>query len=390
MGQVTTRAVQEPPLQVYVPVREYEVPRGEVEQQVRSGLARLWGRIRGRHVAEPDALEAYEPCPEAALQHIAPPPDWKAAVPALQDALASWLEAAEEPVLVLGAPYSGHEIILRAWAEDKGWRVIEPPTPEQILSREAMWLSGLADGDTPWVLPRLERSYLRQTNGLAVVRGLLDAWTRGALGRGLIGCDRWAWAYLQHIWPGRIPTVLTLQAFDSERLARWFRALAGKEGGPAPRFRQSDSGEEVAPSPQAGADATDTSPFLRHLAAYSRGLPGVAWALWRRSLLHAPDTPADSERIVGVRPWGRLELPALPSGSGRDEAFILHALLLHGGLPDELLKRLLPLAPHAVRQLLHRLRDAGLVEHDGAVWRVAPSGYPVARQFLHASGYLTD
>ncbi len=397
MAQATTQVEQEP-LWVYVPVRDHVVPRAEIEQQVRTGLARLWGRIRGRPDAEPDALEAYEPYQEAALQHLIPSPDWEAAAPALRDALASWLETAAGPVLVLGAPYSGRETILRAWARENDWRIIEPPPPEQILSREAGWLSGLADGGEPWVLPRLERCYLRHPNGLALARGVLDAWTAGALGRGLVGCDPWAWAYLQRVWPGRIPTVLTLQAFDADRLARWFRALASDGGESALRFRQSDSGKEVMPSADAGPDGTDVSPFLRHLAAYSLGIPGVAWDLWRRSLLHAPDPASDGapepragpERIVGVRPWGRLERPALPSDAGRDEAFILQALLLHGGLPGAMLTRLLPLASHAARQVLHRLRDAGMVTHDGTVWQVSPSGYPAARQFLHDAGYLTD
>ena len=55
------------------------------------------------------------------------------------------------------------------------------------------------------------------------MRRLLDRWAEGALGRGLIGCDPHAWAYLRHVWSGQIPHRLTLQAFSAGALARWFR-----------------------------------------------------------------------------------------------------------------------------------------------------------------------
>ena len=76
---------------------------------------------------------------------------------------------------------------------------------------------------TPWVFPCLERAYLRHPEGLTMVRRFLANAYAGNLGRGIIGCDSWAWAFLRHVWRGRVPVTVTLQAFDETRLARHFR-----------------------------------------------------------------------------------------------------------------------------------------------------------------------
>jgi small conductance mechanosensitive channel len=47
----------------------------------------------------------------------------------------------------------------------------------------------------------------------------------GRLGKGIIGCDSWAWAYLQWVWPLAQPEALTMQAFDGEKLTRLFAFL---------------------------------------------------------------------------------------------------------------------------------------------------------------------
>lgn len=41
---------------------------------------------------------------------------------------------------------------------------------------------------------------MRHAGGLTLVRRLLERAVSGQLGRGLIGCDSWAWAYLQKVW----------------------------------------------------------------------------------------------------------------------------------------------------------------------------------------------
>jgi hypothetical protein len=139
---------------------------------------------------------------------------------------------------------------------------------------------------------------------------------------------------------------------------------------------------------------------LKRLAAYSRGIPGIAWALWRQSLLGEFNDELSLEEqqefhqseatTIWVRPWDDLEHPSLPSDFDRVDAFILHTLLLHGGLPAGLLTNLLSLSATELIRHLYHLQAAGLVEEDAERWLVSPLGYPVVRRFLDNAGYLTD
>ncbi len=79
---------------------------------------------------------------------------------------------------------------------------------------------------------------------------------------------------------------------------------------------------------------------------------------------------------------------AVPASTGRDEAFILHTLLLHNGLPLDVLKLLL--SPSQVMMNIYWLEEEGLVGQNDTVWQITAQGYPAARQFLQNNGYLVD
>jgi hypothetical protein len=95
----------------------------------------------------------------------------------------------------------------------------------------------------------------------------------------------------------------------------------------------------------------ETSNFLELLAAQSLGILGIALAIWCTSLRTEPDEDiakkddaAEHEihgQTVWVIPWNQVVLPELPGGAGRDEAFLMHTLLLHKGLPLKLLRLLI-------------------------------------------------
>lgn len=69
---------------------------------------------------------------------------------------------------------------------------------------------------------------------------------------------------------------------------------------------------------------------------------------------------------------------------------ILHALLLHNGLPAALLPELLPLPAGQIASLLARLEALGIVEADGERRRVASLGYAAARDMLRERSFLVD
>jgi hypothetical protein len=222
----------------------------------------------------------------------------------------------------------------------------------------------------------------------------------GALGAGIIGADSWSWEFLaQAVGPCPALT-LALQAFDHERLSQWFQPKAAHDL----LFRQSDNGALVMPPPEGLADVTDTSAgisqFLKHLAAYSRGIPGVALELWRSALRRGPKAELAAEMAeevtcemgtsIWVLPWDDVRKPALPHGFGSEHALLIHTLLIHDGLPTALATELLPFSADVVARARTDLLDSGLIEDDGGTWRVSAAGYPSARGYLDGEGYLTD
>jgi hypothetical protein len=350
-----------------------------------------------------EGTENIQALPDWQLDCIAPDLEWHEPAEALDIELKDWL-AQEKPVspvvVMVGPPHNGHVETLTAWAQRQPWPVVSPPTATQILAGDDTWLSKQITEATPWVLPCLERAYLRHPNGLTLVRRFLAKAYAGDLGRGIIGCDSWAWALLRHVWRGRVPVTVTLQAFDETRLARHFRQLADASGDRPLRFIQSDNGRDVLPTPDAEETAGETSNFLQLLAAHSRGICGIAHAIWRANLQSEPDEkPAEkgddvasriANQTVWVTPWREIAHPCLPSGAGRDEAFVLHALLLHNGLRIELVEHLLPLSPGQIMGTLIHLEESGLAALDETVWKVTPQGYPAVRHFLQGDDYLID
>lgn len=292
----------------FIPAAEYVAPPPGVMETTRRRIGTLWRRLRPDieepmpHVKAEDELTRL---PEWQLRRAAPPPDWAEAAEALDTALEDWVRGLPEegPVrLLVAPPHIERGSILAAWADQHEWRLLSPPSPDQILSADGDWFSEQFSDDGPWVLPDLEQLYLRHVKGLDLISSFLDQAHAGNLGPGLIGSDSWAWAFLDHVWRGWLPPALTLQAYDEGRLAVCLRHLAQTVGGQQMRFRQSDEGSDVLPPP--GSAAKDhKSEFLHHLAAYSRGNLAVAWAIWRTALSSQPlnEGPEEVERGADSR-----------------------------------------------------------------------------------------
>ena len=364
-------------------------------------LAQLFSRQDQRDtLAQPEAT--LSSLPPAQLDRLAPPLRWEGAARAFDQIYAAKAGNAPAPGVVgilVGQPFCGHADILAHWARGRSVRLLEPPTAQEILAADVQWLTRCCDsGPGLWALPALERCYLRNANGLALVRGFLDLAFSGALGPGVIGCDSWAWAYLQRIcaWPAT--PVLTLQAFDGAALTT---LLLQPETQPtqAVRFLSAHSGISLLPEPEDGEEDAQTpvSPELRQLAARCRGNLGVAWHFWRERLRTAIEPQATQTGDDAPPPpdaiWVAPELePRAPASDAGDEtALVLHALLLHNGLEAPLLASLLPIAAAHLNLQLLQLHALGLVERqDADRWQVTPLAYPGVRAFLRARGYLTD
>ena len=394
----------------YVPTDKYILPPTPMSYRVKGGIAGVLQKLRPTEkkpespLGEDDVLETLS---DRLKRFIAQKPDWHPAALALEKTLTNWGDGSKQQrivIVVVAPPHVPNGAILKHFADIRDWRVIAPPTAEQILAADDNWLSDLTDRPSPWILPNLEKCYLRHHRGLALVRRLFALLQNGQAAQGVIGSDSWTWAYFQRVMPELLPLSFTLQAFDPLRLARWFRDLApGYQGEPV-RFRQSNNGNDVLPPPsktkESAESTTTTSLFIQDLAAYSRGIPGIAWPIWGGALRSLPEAADDSKKAsvaaldyhntIWLPPWEQLNLPTLPTSVGTEQLLVLHSLLLHAGLIIEHLPEVLPLTAVECNQALSALKNANLIEQELYEWRVSAVAYPAVRQLLEDQGYLTD
>jgi len=139
-------------------------------------------------------LKAYEspaePLPETT--------DWKPGAQAFDDrlpALGAEARHAGFPQAVVGL-FGKAGRLLCAWAEMRGAQVLEPPPVAALLDGSAgLWPELRNPGDALFVIPALERCFLRHYRGIRLARQLVE--TVGTRRCPLIiGCDAWAWKYL--------------------------------------------------------------------------------------------------------------------------------------------------------------------------------------------------
>ncbi len=409
------------PLWEFIPTNDYIVPAAPPREAVRKRLNWFRHRLQTVSPAELARKRDLRAIPQHLLNWAAPPPSPTQGMLGLELYLNEWMQSRRPqfPVqVVIGPPGSGAEQIVADLARRKQWKLIRPPSYEQILAGGDQWLAQFNEKEeTPLVLPQLGKCYLRHQEGLELMDRLLDnlAITRR---RVLIACDSWAWAFLRKAVQvdAMLPVATSLAAFHAERLQFWLPLLARRTYQGAFIFRQVSDGELMFPmvereelqssnlpdayDQERYAEWLNVNYFLKQLATHSRGVPGVAWALWRQCLKIEVDTQInpnflaqasrDKGYTVWVLPWAQVKFPFVPGWAGTEDLFVLHALLLHGGMTAEWLDAVLPYSDNQVRQIMHRLRHAGLVNVNQGVWRVTLLGYPAVRRFLVSEGYLTD
>ncbi len=383
----------------FVPLERYVIP-GDTQNWVRKKrrtLGRLFGPARTEAQSRVRTEKELRALPAIRLEHWVPPIDWAPAARALDRVIRhgdTGLRAVPAVCFLIGQPYCGHTEIVEHWAAGRNAVVIPAPSPDIILARDDRWFEKHRLDREPWAVPALERWFLRHADGLAVVRRFLDQALSGAWGEGMIGCDSWAWTYLQRVLAISGPPALTLQAFDGYRLARYFFQLTCGSVQPRPRVCSATTGRSILPDEETLAeDDFEASIELRQLAAHCRGNLGTAWKYWRTRLrtegdAETSDEVASNDYVLWLA--DDPTEPVLPAETGEEVLFVLHALLVHNGLPAERLSELLPMLRSQIVSNLLQLESLGLVESCDGCWRVAALGYAAVRDLLAEHQYLTD
>lgn len=391
----------------FVPLTEYCCPTAVGASAARlkwGAFKRFFTRFDKKNLAPLRDDTELQTLSQVRLDRLVPAISWDSATRALDAALNSWLATLppEKPVkFVVGPPHSGLAELLTRWRVDHKANHIDAPDIEHILDAHDDWLTEWPAGERLWVLPQLEHCYLRHTQGLSVIRRFFEMALGGELGHGLIGCDSWAWAYLQHIWPITQSETLTLQAFDGSHLGHLFFQLASTTTEQKQtQFKNTRTGKTVLLPPS--QDHNEVSPELTQLAVYCRGNAGLARLHWRDRLRAEPEQALEEkERNDPAKVTINSEQstiwvsdipnqPILPNEKEEDIAFILHTLLLHNGLPATLLPELVPLPHHRIMALLLNLQSSNIVTLQHDRWNVTAFGYLSVRDYLHARDFLVD
>ena len=293
---------------------------------------------------------------------------------------AQWLQ------LVVLPPCDENDTV-RLWAERHGYQALSPPTRDDLRGGESPDLPDLA-GDGVLVIPDLGCWFLRHRLGLAHVRALLAA--LAVLQRKcLVGCNSWARTFLGAAVEANLtlPAGLTFEPFDADRLQDWFTRDVLSRDGDAVSLRASQSGKTISPRGEG------TAGYFQRLAAQSRGIPWVAWWIWRDSLRTAADDDESQDAVDSTEGkqtlWvAALEEFALPTRHEPDELLVLQAILIHGRLDAAVLAAVVPTMREA--SIMQSLLKAGVIERDAGQVRCRAAAYPAVRRGLIAAGFPAD
>ena len=396
----------------FIAAADFEIPCPPTSEAARGHSRRLWRWLKCDVLARPKKDESSASTqwqiPSAVeLDAAVIEPDWGKAASALSTELNGWFDESPDHCSVrvlVGPAGSGVASVLHALARERQLKVLAPPPPHAILDdfdAHKLVLQSLDESaDELLVIPNLERFYLRHEDGMTLVRSITERLM--SRHRVLLGCDGWAWAFLQQAIgiEDTLGEPMTVAPFSDQRLDAWFRASYDLH---EIEFRRSHDDGPVFPprSDQSASDTKEprpeTSVLIKSLAARARGNLGVALALWRSSLrTRGPDSsesePAEqtSQWIIWVESPSELQLPKLSTDVDQLHRFVLHAILLHGGLSISMLVTLLPFSREDIFRRVSELRTAGVLHQQNDTFRVTLTAYPEVRQALIGEGFLSD
>lgn len=420
---MTEEPVQEPECPCLpgglIPVGQWKTPETSVRRSLKDAFRHLLAQIHAGVATGDRKFESLDNLPELSrskLQTLAPQPDY----PKLAGALSSALEDArsdgtvdQKVTFLVAAPFSGVRSALECFPELEPtqigahgpWTVIVPPENLLMDDQGAHEWWGRQDLSRPWIIPELADFWLRHLSGLALIRELLRRVAGGGLGPGVIGCSSWCWQFWSAYFQDVHFAPLTPAPLDAAGLGAWFEFHASKAGQQAVIARMADDGLCVLPMPEQGdGKKHKRSGYLRDLASAARGNPGVALAIWQRSLRARPEEEAQAEdpgqEAAGnaratrfwVVPFDQLGLPIVPQTQGDNIGLVLHALLLHDGLDALSLALVTGIPESELSFVLARLVRSELIEQQaaGQGWMVTALGYPSVRRHLQSWGFPVD
>ncbi|MDY0132256.1 MAG: hypothetical protein RBR53_06265 [Desulforegulaceae bacterium] len=373
-----------------------------------SAAADLWSSFKlifkredkGEEIYPGSEEELYS-LPSRLEEFLLPIIDFEDGTKALDNVLSNWLEnpdTGNSVVYIVGQPYSGNSEILKKWAKNNDSTIIEPPDYDKILSGSDKLPESFPESGKLWVLPNLEKFFLRHVNGLKIIRKFLELAETGKIGKGVVGCQSFGWSYLNLIFRLSKKNVFTLQAFDNEKFIKLLSKSVQRARYTKFKFLNMSNGKKIT---GISSNEEPIDPFFTKLASFCRGNLLMQVNLWKEKLrlenenlkVEKIDLEKSKGKIINETiVWMSSEISEsvnLPS-TDEDLVIILHVLLLHDGLPEDILYKILPFSKPVCRSGLSYLLGLGLVKNlEGKCFVVESACYSV-RKMLFERDYLVD
>lgn len=371
----------------------------------------------------------------------------------LESALNRWMEDPDEPncLVVLGSPVEPVARLLRDVLDTEDRQTLNmvklqhqwtarPHDYHSIYDQLVQGIEASASGSTPSqtdgaespndpspntlaVIPCLDWCFLRCVDGLKGVDYLRGSILRDRSRFWLIGCNRWAWKYLDHVHQisAYFEQTLSLQPLSSLDLKEWMMPLSSEVALKENKGDQQNPVDSVTPDESSDEfeawSSKDEKRYFDSLASTTSGLSSVAAHLWLRSLrLPSQDSDesddsdesnshdsnksnsdttqtdssqtqngSDSSKPVVRRK--KASLPNLPKLTA-DDRYLLFSLLLHGGMNLSHLSLSLGDDDGKVRARMQMLQRAGVIERSHQLLEVNPAFYPSLRADLSQNNFL--
>ena len=398
----------------FIPISDYNKPTYIFEQTFKTKFPRIMKKISRSKVEDVflTDLDKLKEFPEAKLNRVVSVPDLTEPIKHLDSTLFDWLKAkptTDDIIFVINQPYSYTQEIVTNWATKNKIPIISKPNNDQILDQSFDFTSQFMKAKSNvFVIPNFEKFYLRHYNGLTIIRNLfLYLWSNEI--KTVICVNSWSWVYLKKVLEIDSFGVeqLVLAPFNYTKFEKWFKTLKKDLKFRKIVFRKADDGNYVIePNSLTEKDKKGIKidyNFLKNLTAYSEGIPKIAWTIWRYSLRIEPDDEfydknddidenIDPKKLLTtwVIPWERLKLPGKLDDVKRSELLILQSILLHDGLDECYLEKILPLTQSEVMLSLNVLKSSNLIKKDKQEWKVTPVSYAYVKKLLTNYGFFND
>ncbi len=242
------------------------------------------------------------------------------------------------------------------------------------------------------VIPRLEWCFLRCIGGLETIEVLRDLVAGDSSRFWLIGCNSWAWQYLERIYQinAYLTNTVSFPPLKDEQIQEWLHPLMAELN---PSWKADNEWLQIRKKELKAAKrrhqeldevAKMQEDYYEKLTDIAQGISNVAGDLWWRSL-KIENIDADKISYSITRP----KLPDLPPLIVEDR-YLLYSLLFHGGMSLAHLTTSLGKSESIVKSRTQYLLQAGVIGKEQNLLHVNPAYYPRLKSILGNNNFLID